>query len=93
MPRANQVATAAIKQTISAVSYTHLHARMVVSDVRRALGELQRSHESFDLVFVDAPFKDDMSAEVLALLGEFQLVAPGGWVDVYKRQSYRSAES
>jgi 16S rRNA (guanine966-N2)-methyltransferase len=55
-------------------------ARVMVSDVRRALGELGRSHESFDLVFVDAPFKDDMSAQVLALLGEFQLVAPGGWV-------------
>jgi 16S rRNA G966 N2-methylase RsmD len=57
-------------------------ARMVVSDVRRALRELERSQESFDLVFVDAPFKDDMSAEVLAMLGEFQLVAPGGWVVV-----------
>jgi 16S rRNA G966 N2-methylase RsmD len=50
--------------------------------VRRALGELGRSHESFDLVFVDAPFKDDMSAEVLALLAEHQLVASGGWVVV-----------
>ena len=57
-------------------------ARVVVSDVHRALGELARSHESFDLVFVDAPFKDDMSADVLALLGELNLVAPGGWVVV-----------
>ena len=57
-------------------------ARVVVSEVHRALGELGRSRESFDLVFVDAPFKDDMSADVLALLGEFNLVAPGGWVVV-----------
>ena len=57
-------------------------ARIVAADVRRALGELGRSHESFDLIFVDAPFKDDMSAEVLALLGEHQLVASGGWVVV-----------
>src|SRR5260221_12299054 len=56
--------------------------RVVVSDVHRALGELGRAHESFDLIFVDAPFKDDMSADVLALLGEFNLIAPGGWVVV-----------
>ncbi len=55
-------------------------ARIVVADVRRALSELGRSHESFDLVFVDAPFKDDMSAEVLALLGDLELVAAGGWI-------------
>jgi 16S rRNA (guanine966-N2)-methyltransferase len=57
-------------------------ARVVVSDVHRALGEVGRSHNSFDLVFVDAPFKNDMSADVLALLGELQLVAIGGWVVV-----------
>ena len=38
--------------------------------------------DAFDLVFVDAPFKDDMSAEVLTLLGGFDLVAPGGWIVV-----------
>jgi 16S rRNA (guanine966-N2)-methyltransferase len=57
-------------------------ARVLVSDVHRALVELGRSHESFDLAFVDAPFKDDMSAEVLALLAELDLVAPGGWIVV-----------
>ncbi|MGA7873610.1 MAG: 16S rRNA (guanine(966)-N(2))-methyltransferase RsmD [Candidatus Binatus sp.] len=57
-------------------------ARLLISDVRRALAELGRAHESFDLVFVDAPYKDDMSAEVLALLAELHLVAPGGWVVV-----------
>jgi 16S rRNA (guanine966-N2)-methyltransferase len=57
-------------------------ARVVLSDVHRALGDFGRSHESFDLVFVDAPFKHDMSADVLAMLAEFQLVAIGGWVVV-----------
>lgn len=55
-------------------------ARILVSDVRRALADLSRSHEIFDLVFVDAPFKDDTSAEVLAMLAEFGLVAPDGWI-------------
>ena len=57
-------------------------ARIVVSDVRRALSDLGREHATFDLVFVDAPFKNDMSAQVLAMLGELNLVAPGGWVVV-----------
>ncbi len=74
-------AAAAIRANLAQLELTD-RARMVVADVRRALGELGRAHESFDLVFVDAPYKDDMSAEVLTLLAEFQLVAPGGWVVV-----------
>jgi 16S rRNA G966 N2-methylase RsmD len=64
---------------------------VIVSDVRRALGELGNSHEAFDLVFVDAPFKDDMSAEVLTLLGGLDLVAPGGWIVV--EQSKRAPDA
>ena len=50
--------------------------------LRRAprAGRSRRAHENFDLVFVDAPFKDDTSAEVLAMLAEFNLVAPDGWI-------------
>jgi 16S rRNA (guanine(966)-N(2))-methyltransferase RsmD len=66
-------------------------ARVIVSDVRRALGELGNSHEAFDLVFVDAPFKDDMSAEVLTLLSGLDLVAPGGWIVV--EQSKRAPDA
>jgi len=57
-------------------------SRIIVCDVRRALSDLGRDHETFDLVFVDAPFKNDMSAQVLAMLAELNLVAPGGWVVV-----------
>ena len=72
-------AAAAIRANLAQLELSE-SARIVVSDVRRALGELGRSHESFDLVFVDAPFKDDMSAEVLALLADLELVAAGGWI-------------
>ena len=72
-------AAAAIRANLAQFELSE-SARIVVSDVRRALGELGRSHESFDLVFVDAPFKDDMSAEVLALLADLELVAAGGWI-------------
>jgi 16S rRNA (guanine(966)-N(2))-methyltransferase RsmD len=74
-------AAAAIRANLAALEAGD-SARILVSDVRRALAELQHSRESFDLVFVDAPFKDDLSADVLTLLGELQLVAPGGWVVV-----------
>lgn len=57
-------------------------ARLLVSDVGRALSDLGRERESFDLVFVDAPFKNDMSAQVLEWLAEFDLVALGGWIVV-----------
>jgi 16S rRNA (guanine966-N2)-methyltransferase len=74
-------AAAAIRANLAQLELSD-RARIVMSDVRRALGELARSHESFDLVFVDAPFKNDISAEVLALLAEHQLVALDGWVVV-----------
>jgi 16S rRNA (guanine(966)-N(2))-methyltransferase RsmD len=74
-------AAAAIRANLAELGFVD-HARVIVSDVRRALGELGESHEAFDLVFVDAPFKDDMSGEVLTLLGRFELVAAGGWIVV-----------
>jgi len=83
-------AAAAIRANLAQLELGE-RARIVVSGVRRALGELGRAHESFDLVFVDAPFKDDTSAEVLALLGEFELAAPGGWIVV--EQSKRAPEA
>jgi len=72
-------AAAAIRDNLAQLGLAD-RARVIVSDVRRALGELGGSHQAFDLVFVDAPFKDDMSAEVLTLLDSFDLVAPGGWI-------------
>jgi 16S rRNA (guanine966-N2)-methyltransferase len=57
-------------------------ARLLVSDVRRALAELGAAHESFDLIFVDAPFKNDMSAAVLELLCRHGLAAGDAWTVV-----------
>jgi 16S rRNA (guanine(966)-N(2))-methyltransferase RsmD len=74
-------AVAAIRANLADLDLSD-HARVLVSDVHRAIGDLGRSHESFDLIFVDAPFKDDTSAEVLAMLGDLELLAPGGWIVV-----------
>lgn len=66
-------------------------ARLMTTDVHRALAELDAAHNAFDLVFVDAPFKDDMSNDVMRMLAQFDLVAPGGMVVV--EQSKRAPEA
>jgi 16S rRNA (guanine966-N2)-methyltransferase len=74
-------AASAIRANLAELGFSD-HARVIITDVRRALADLRGLTGAFDLVFVDAPFKDDMSVEVLALLGSFDLVAPGGWIVV-----------
>ena len=53
-------------------------ARMLTADVMRALTDLGAARERFDLVFVDAPYANDLSAAVLAALVEKDLMAPRG---------------
>ena len=74
-------AAAAIRANLAQLEFSS-RGRVIASDVHRALAELGRAHESFDLVFVDAPFKHDISPQVLALLAELRLVAPDGWIVV-----------
>jgi 16S rRNA (guanine966-N2)-methyltransferase len=74
-------AASAIRANLAQVGFSD-QARLIIADVRRALADLRGLPDAFDLVFVDAPFKDDMSAEVVTLLSEFDLVAPGGWIVV-----------
>ncbi len=64
--------------------------RLLVMDFHRALDELARDAKRFDLVFVDPPFAEDSSAEVLAKLLRLDLINPHGIVIV--RQYYRAAE-
>ena len=42
------------------------------------------------MVFIDAPFGDDISNQVMAMLAELHLVADGGWVVI--RQFKRAPE-
>jgi len=57
-------------------------ARIVNAEVRRALADLGRAGESFDLIFIDAPFKDDISAAVLSLIATHGLAELGAVVVV-----------
>jgi 16S rRNA (guanine966-N2)-methyltransferase len=83
-------AAAAIRANLAQLGLAE-QAKLVVADVRRALAGLGAAHQSFDLIFVDAPFKDDMSAEVIDLLGRHQLAAGGAWTVV--EQSKRAPEA
>ncbi|HYA35521.1 MAG TPA: 16S rRNA (guanine(966)-N(2))-methyltransferase RsmD [Candidatus Binataceae bacterium] len=60
-------------------------------DVFRALAELGPANRRFGVVFIDAPWTNDMSAKVLEDLARHGLVQQGGWVIV--RQSRRAAEA
>ena len=63
-------------------------ARIITADVMRALMDLGAARERFDLVFVDAPYANDLSGEVLAALVAGELMVPLGWVVV--RQAGRA---
>jgi 16S rRNA (guanine966-N2)-methyltransferase len=72
-------AAGAIRSNLAAFGFAD-RARIMMIDVFRALDELGASHEEFNLVFVDAPYRNDVSADVLARLARLGLVSCGGWV-------------
>jgi 16S rRNA (guanine966-N2)-methyltransferase len=74
-------AAGAIRSNLASFGFAD-RARIMMIDVFRALDELHASGENFDLIFVDAPYRNDVSAEVLARLARFGLIARGGWVIV-----------
>jgi 16S rRNA (guanine966-N2)-methyltransferase len=61
--------------------------RVVTRDVMAALSALGAAHEHFDLVFIDAPYANDLTAEVLAALVRFELNAPRGWTVARQAES------
>jgi 16S rRNA (guanine(966)-N(2))-methyltransferase RsmD len=77
----SRAAAAAIAKNLRTLG-AEARARVVIADARRALGELASAGEQYDLVFVDAPYKNDLSAEIVGLLAARGLVRAGGWVVV-----------
>jgi 16S rRNA (guanine966-N2)-methyltransferase len=82
-----RAAVAAIRHNLSQLRLAS-RGRIINADFRRALSELAREDESFGLAFVDAPFRADSTAEVLALIADLRLLAPDGLV--VTRQFHRS---
>ncbi len=84
----SRAATHAIESNVRSLGMAQ-RTRIICSDVFRALDSLGAEGAAFDLVFVDAPYKNDLSNEVVERLGTLGLVAPEGWIVV--GQSKRAA--
>jgi 16S rRNA (guanine966-N2)-methyltransferase len=65
-------------------------AELIVTGVERAIAMLRARGERFDLVFVDAPYRDDISAAVLTALVSDGLLGADAYVVV--RQAGRAPE-
>lgn len=83
-------AAAAIRANLAKIGLGE-RGRIILADIGRALNELGGAHESFDLAFVDAPFKDDTSNSVVELLARLELIANDGWIVV--EQSKRAPDA
>jgi len=83
----SRAAAVAVAKNLGVFGFANV-ARMLMADVMRALAELATARERFDLVFVDAPYANDLSASVLAALVKMELLVPRGWAVV--RQAGRA---
>ena len=82
-------ATAVIRENLATLGLAD-RARIIANDLRRALPQLSQEGNPFGLVFIDAPFADDTSNQVMQMLEDLNLVAADGWVVI--RQYKRAAE-
>jgi len=85
----SRAATAAIARNLRQLGLEE-QARVMPLDIRRALAELAKADERFDLIFVDPPFAQDSSGEVLANLSRLDLIDGHGIVIV--RQFHRAPD-
>ena len=77
----SKMAAAAIRRNLVALDLT-TRSQVIAQDAHRALVQLHRRAERFDLIFVDAPYDAHASAGALRAMGELDLIASGGWVAV-----------
>jgi 16S rRNA (guanine966-N2)-methyltransferase len=82
-----RAAAAAISSNAGQLGLTG-HVRIITADFRRALAALAEAGECFGVIFVDAPFAADSTAEVLALIAVLGLLAPDG--TLVTRQFHRA---
>ncbi len=85
----SKAATAVIRENLEALALAD-RARIITSDLRRVLPQLSHEGRTFGLIFIDAPFGDDISNQVMAMLADLHLVASDGWVVI--RQFKRAPE-
>ena len=85
----SKASAAAIRENLRALGFA-ANGTVINSDLRRAMPELSAAGKTFGLAFIDAPYANDISAEVLRMLAELSLLGAGGWVVI--RQSKRAPE-
>jgi 16S rRNA (guanine966-N2)-methyltransferase len=56
--------------------------RIIAGDVFAAIDDLAAAGQRFDLVFMDAPYKNDLSAPALARIAAAGITAEDGWIIV-----------
>ena len=65
--------------------------RILALDVFSALDSLAAQAAEYDLVFVDAPYRNDLSHEVLQRLSQLRLAAAEAWIVVGQSKRARAA--
>jgi len=68
-------AVAALRRNVTTLELEQA-TRIVLEDVRRALGWLERQHERFGVVFLDPPYETELAPAALAGLGTGALLSP-----------------
>jgi 16S rRNA (guanine(966)-N(2))-methyltransferase RsmD len=84
----SRAAAAAIRGNLRQLNLES-RARILALDFHRALAELAAGGDRFELIFVDSPYTRDRSGEILDLIAQEGLIAPGGFAVV--RQFHRTS--
>ncbi len=84
----SRAAVSAIESNLRALAMED-RSRIINTDVFRALEALCAENARFDLIFVDAPYRNDLSDDVVRAAADLGVVAPEGWIVV--GQSKRAA--
>jgi 16S rRNA (guanine966-N2)-methyltransferase len=74
-----RAALIALRRNLDALGFSG-RARVLKSDVIRALEALAAAGEHFDLVLLDPPYRKGWGDKVLPRLMELNLLSDGGWV-------------
>jgi len=77
----SRAAVRAIEKNLHAMKMAG-RGRILALDVFPALDSLATQAAEYDLVFVDAPYRNDLSHEVLQRLSHLRLAAAQGWIVV-----------
>ena len=86
----SRAAAAAIRDNLRSLGL-EARAEVLIAEIERALAALTARGERFDLVFIDAPYRNDVSGAVLGALQARGLLDAGACVVV--RQARRAPET